>query len=574
MNYQYITKQEDVGQHVERMENYPIKYIDTETTGLDPYTSKIRLLQIYTEGNPVLIFDLFRIKDLSLFIKFFINENKKHHLYVGHHLKFDSKFFLYNLKNTPEHVYCTMLADQVLYAGKNGYRYRLKDLSERYLNKSIDKKCQSEGWYYPILSEEQLKYASTDVLILKRIRDIQQRLLEKENLLEVAMLEFQCIEPIASMELQGILVDAKKLLELHQFLSKEKTRLEQQLKSIFGSINIYSPQQIKSAFEKHNIYVESTNKITLLPLCEEFEPIKWLLQCRSARKKIQKIEELNSLIHKKTQRIHTNFYQLSDGNHGASTGRISSADPNMQNIPSFYKFRKCFVSSDGNLLFCGDYSQIEVRTMAKIANDEALQRTFLNGKDVYKMVAASPFLLNKSIDGVTKAERTKIKEAVLGLLFGMGVSKLKETLMGKHQIKISKQEALNILNGLLTEWDGVKNYHNTVKSQRPKVTRTIMGRCKHFPSFNYNEIINAPIQGTAADIIKKAIVALYQKLKQSSAKILLSVHDEILLEASEKDKEDILYLQKTIMEQVGEELLSPVPVIVNCSYGSSWDDKK
>ncbi len=579
MQYNYVTTEQTLEHELKHLPMVPERCLDTETTSLDPHRGKPRLLQIGTPGHYSLIVDLFRIKDRSALEKHFLVESEKGIVYIGHCLKFDSKFMLHNGIPLPNVIHDTMVADQVLNAGKSGLYFSLNALSERYLHKSLDKSLQASGWASPVLTEQQLQYASNDVDVPHPIYRIQKDLIQRNGLEYITNLEFQCIPVFADMELAGIKIDVEKLDRLKRYLLAQKQKNEEYLyDKVFGvskDVNIYSPQQLLKLLHSMGINVPNTKKDTLRPLIPDHPFLEAFLKCKSIRYMLSnQLNKLPGLINPATGRIHTQFFQVSDEKHGAVTGRISSADPNLQSIPTMAKMRECFIAEDGNLFTDGDYSQIEIRVMAEIVQDQTLLAIFKNGEDTYRATAAKPEVLNKPIDEITTDERTKIKGIVLGLIFGMQVPSLRKYLMSKYNIHIDYHETERLFNGILDSWNSVKQYHHSVQRNQPSSTRTLKGRIRHFPSYHFNEAVNAPIQGSAADIIKLAIVKLHKRLKAYNAQILLTVHDEILIECPYGQAKEVLDLQLKTMQEAGEEILTTVPVIAEGGIGHNWKDCK
>ncbi len=579
MQYRYLTTEQTLEHELKRLPIVPERCLDSETTSLDPHRGKPRLLQIGTPGHYSLLIDLFRIKDKSALKRHFKEESEKGIVYIGHHLKFDFKFMLRNEIPLPDVIHDTMIADQVLNAGKIGLYFSLNALSQRYLHKPLDKSLQAGGWAAPVLAEQQLQYASNDVDVPHPIYRIQRDLIQRNGLEYITDLEFRCIPVFADMELAGIKIDAKKLDALKRYLIAQKQKNEEYLyDKVFGvskEVNIYSPQQLLKLLHLMGIDVPNTRKDTLRLLIPDYPFLEAFLKCKSIRYMLSnQLNKLPDLINPATGRIHTQFFQVSDEKHGAVTGRISSADPNLQSIPTMAKMREAFVAEEGNLFTDGDYSQIEIRVMAEIVQDQTLISIFQNGKDSYRATAAKPEVLNKSINQITSDERTKIKGIVLGLIFGMQVPSLRKYLMSRYNIHIDYHETERLFNGILDSWSSVKQYHRNVQRNQPSSTRTLKGRIRHFPSYHFNEAVNAPIQGSAADIIKLALVKLHKRLRAYDAKILLTVHDEILIECPYGQAKEVLALQLKTMQEAGEEILTTVPVIAEGGIGHNWKECK
>lgn len=574
-NYIYLRNDADVSQSIR---NFPDKgdvALDIETTGLDPHTSKIRLIQLAPANQPAYIFDMLYLQDPIFLCKILENAD---HLFIGSNIKFDLKFLIKNIFPEPENIYDVMLADQLIYAGKAGMKFSLAQITERYLAKKRDKSFQIGGWSSPELSPKQLDYAADDVRDLHLIKRIQLQKLDIENLNRVANLEFQCSVPFAMMELNGVKVSRDRLGELYYKLINRQEELEKYIFQVFeidpqSEFNLYSPSQLLRLLQRKGFQVNSTNKKELSQLSKEYKVIDAILKCKSIRSTITNhVDKLPKFINPATDRIHTNFFQLHSEYGGAVSGRIASSDPVLLNIPNYKAMRSCFVAEEGNMLCDVDYSQIEIRIIAEVADDQELINVFATKQDVYKTAAS--IVLKKPVKEITKLERTQMKGIVLGAIYGRQAASVQQAIFSDYNIALDFRTVQDFLNALFKRWKGVKRFHDDTKRQRPNKTRTMYGRIRHLPEFKFTEAVNSPIQGTGADLLKLALVKLHKNLQGKHTKLLLPIHDEILLETPQEHVQEILDIQMQTMKDAGEEILKHVPVEVEGGYASNWWDAK
>ena len=325
----------------------------------------------------------------------------------------------------------------------------------------------------------------------------------------------------------------------------------------------------------------STNSEILEQLAEEgFEIASLILKWREINKlKNTYTDSLILNINKNTNRIHTTFQMA-----GAQTGRLSSADPNLQNIPikteNGKKIRKSFVARDGCQLMCFDYSQIELRLLAQIANIENLKKAFLNNKDIHKLTASQ--ILDIPIARVSEEERRNAKAINFGIIYGLSAFGLAK------QIGVSRSEAKKYINEYFTMYPGIQEYMENIKAYLDKnsYVKTLFGRKINIKDHNnknpmirnyaQRQAINAPIQGTAADIIKRAMIKLYDSKNRNEflrTELLLQVHDELVFETSEKDLEDIKKLILKIMMEAHLPLVKlDIPLEVSFGKGKNWQE--
>lgn len=370
----------------------------------------------------------------------------------------------------------------------------------------------------------------------------------------------------------------------HLEVSKQMNQLEKEIYELAGEkFKIMSPKQVGTILfdkmkvidnpQKTETWQYVTNEEILQQLKGKHEIVEKILNYRETEKLMGTyVDALPSLVNKKTGHIHTSFNQTV-----TATGRLSSSDPNLQNIPvrgeDGKEIRKVFVPEPGCLFFSADYSQIELRVMAHLSGDENMINVFKEGKDLHAATAAT--IYKKSIDEVTRDERTKSKRANFGIIYGITVFGLAERL------DISREESKQLIDGFFQTFPKVKDYmDNAIEEARQKgFVETLFGRRRYLKDINSHNAtvrgfaernaINAPIQGTAADIIKVAMIQIYRRFKAENlkSKMILQVHDELNFSVYPDEKEKV---ERIVIEEMQKAIEMKVPLIADCGFGNNW----
>ena len=459
--------------------------------------------------------------------------------------------------------------------------YTIADLAYEYLGYEFAQKKQMS------LFEEEENTLAEEALSIMPITEITEKKL-KENDQEGLYydVELPLCEVLADMQKQGILIDREKLTEFSEEIAVRIDGLVTEIYDLAGGeFNINSPKQLaeilftKLALKplKKTKSGYSTNAEVLEKLQYKHPIIPKILEYRTLSKlKSTYCDGLMAVINPKTGRIHSVFNQMT-----TVTGRISSTEPNMQNIPTRTELgsymRKMFVAKDGCVLADADYSQIELRVLAHISGDKNMTEAFLKNEDIHTVTAAQ--VLGIPPEEVTKEQRSSAKAVNFGIVYGMGEYSLSQDL------KISVKQAKEYIESYLEKYSGVREYMDNIKEQARKngYVETMLKRRRYIPeikssnfntrSFGERVALNTPIQGTAADIIKLAMVRIYRRLKEEGfcSKLILQVHDELIIEALEEEKEAVKAILKSEMENA---VKLTVPLVCNMSEGKSWYDAK
>ena len=558
---------------------HPVIGVDTETTSLSPFEGSVRLLQIATPEQSFVI-DLFELPALN---HPGLREllSAAHPIKVFHNAKFDLKMLLHHFNLEVRGVFDTLLASQLIGAGRLEGGHGLAAVSDRHLGELVDKSMQSSDWSGR-LTESQYEYAAKDAELMLPLYEKLSASISELSLEDVATLEFECILPMAAMELAGMALDADCWRAVVVNLERAHDVLSDQLRrelaagvpqlSLFGdppNINLDSPTQVTDALANMGIKVEGTRSWQLQPLATEHPAIEKLLEYRSVQKLLSSYGlALLDHINPETGRLHADFRQM-----GATGGRMSCSDPNLQQVPNTPEYRSCFRAPVGRKLVIADYSQIELRILADWSQDTALVKALLSGEDLHCVTASQ--MLGISLGEVSKDQRAAAKQLNYGIMYGLGAQGL------ASRIGCSLDEAEGLLRKYFEAYSGVAAFLRDAADRAvgDRESRTRSGRLIYF-TFDANDRSqvgaaqrlgkNAPIQGSSADIIKRALALLYDALKPIDAKIVNCVHDEIVVEAAEAQADEAATILDHQMVAAAREFISSVPVTVDIVVADAW----
>lgn len=585
INYQVIKTGEDLRLAVEHLNKHSVVGLDTETTDLDPYNARLRLIQLATP-------DGVRIIDLDAFgngnhealgpLKQLLAAPRP--VKILHNAKFDAKFIKHNLGIDLGGIFDTLLASQLVSAGDIEERHGLATVASRYLNEFVDKSERLSNWEFE-LSEAQLEYAARDAAILLPLREKLIERIKSEDLVRVAQLEFECVLPVANLELNGFFMRKDLWLEQLAIVEKKRGELANDLQEVLGAdaaqgslfgparanINLDSHQQLTESLTRMGIPVpDSTRNWKLQPLAAKYPVIATLLEYRTVQKALTSYgQNMIELINPATGRLHADFRQI-----GAPTGRFSCTNPNIQQVPHAVEYRRCFSGNpEGRTLVIADYSQIELRILAEFSGDQGFIGAFNSGADLHRVTAAQVF--NVTADQVSKEQRDFAKRLNFGVVYGIGAQRF-SIMTG-----VGVSEAENVLRKYFSTYRGLDTYLREAANRavRDKQARTASGRLVRFRfdeqdrqqiSMTQRNGKNTPIQGTSADILKRALRLLEDDLRGTSAKIVNIIHDEIVVEVDAGEAPEMAVRVERAMCAAGEEYLKTVPVKVETEIAQEW----
>jgi len=591
-DYQLIDSQEKRKIIISELKNIKSFCFDTETTSLEEMDAEVLGIAISYENNKAYYVNMPNNFEDT---KAVLGEFK--HLFaditiekIAQNLKYDLKVLLKYDIQLAGPQFDTMLAHYL--ANPDG-RHSMDILSEKYLNykpvsitELIGKKGKGQLNFRDVPLEKATEYAAEDADITFQLKEIlQKELIDKQVAHLMQRLEMPLVPVLADMEMEGIRVDADFLNIYSDELKIMSNDLEKIIYEKSGcNFNIASPKQMGEVlFDVMKIDPKAkktatgqykTDEATLTKLAAEHEIVSKIVDYRKVNKlRSTYVDALPKLIHPKTGRVHTSYAQAV-----AATGRLSSTNPNLQNIPIRTdlgkEIRKAFVPRDENhTLLAVDYSQIELRIVASVAEDAGMMEAFHAGIDIHTATAAKVFGVD--IADVTKEQRYKAKSVNFGLIYGQGAFGLSQNL------GIKRGEAAELIEAYFAQFGGVKKYmDDSVKFCRENgFVKTIMGRKRFIPDINSSNqtvvgfaernAINAPIQGSAADMIKLAMINIHARLGKMKVgtKMLLQVHDELLFDVPKTELEEMTAVIKEEMERA---MPLKVPVIAEAGHGDNW----
>ncbi|MBU0476089.1 MAG: DNA polymerase I [Bacteroidetes bacterium] len=602
VEYKLITDLREAEKLASLLNNSELFVFDTETNSLDTLNVKIAGVSFAVKTheaffipiNPFVISNTLFDRDLSDriniddFTKIFkpIFENKEIKK-VCQNGKYDIAVLRTNGINVENFYFDTMLASYIIDPDQ---KHGMDALSKKYLEYSpisfseIMGKVKDPNLIFDVELDKLSIYACEDADITFRLYKLFKKLLIENNLTEISeKVDFPLVKVLEDMERTGINLNTKALNDFSVLLKKSMEEYTKAIYEIAGeTFNLNSPKQLQVIlFDKMNLPSNKKTKTGFSTDASSLEALKgtnpiidYLLEFRQATKlKSTYADSLPKLIDPVTKRVHTSFSQTV-----ASTGRLSSLNPNLQNIPIRTdlgkKIREAFIPRDKNhVLLSSDYSQIELRIMASICEDETLMKAFGNGEDIHTSTAALVFQIPK--EEVTPDMRRKAKEVNFGILYGIGAFGL-STRLG-----ITRAHGKEIIDTYFENFSNVKNFidNSIAQAKEKEYAETLLGRRRYLKNINSKNrvlrqfeervAVNMPIQGTAADMIKLAMIKVQNELKRISAKtqMVLQVHDELVFDVPKDELEIVKPIIKKSME---EAFLLKVPVVVEIGVGNNW----
>ena len=605
-NYEYIKTADQLQTWVHKIYETGYVAIDTETTSLNDMLAELVGISLATEigsacyipighkeGQDDDLFDNFQLVEGQLDLEYVLDclrpvLTDDSILKIGQNIKYDAKVLSrYGIEVTTFDD--TMLLSYAMHGGL--HNHGMDALSERYLDhspisiKTLIGSGKSAITFDKVKIAEAVTYAAEDADITLRLWKIFKQKLHLSKVTKVyESLERPLVSVLAQMEKNGVKVDRETLSRMSNAFAQKMAGLEAEIYELAGeTFNVGSPKQLgeimfdKLGYEggkkgKNGAY--ATGADILEELATSYDFPKRVLDWRQLSKlKSTYTDALQDHINPDTGRVHTSFSIA-----GAVTGRLSSTEPNLQNIPvrteDGRRIREAFVAESGNILVSLDYSQIELRILAHIAKIDALKQAFHDGLDIHALTASEMF--DVPLDQMTPEIRRQAKAINFGVIYGISGFGLARNL------RIPRAEAQGFIDRYFDRFPGIKEYMDeTIKfSKENNYVKTLFGRVIHTPEINAKgpmagfakrAAINAPIQGTAADIIRRAMIRVPDAIKDLPAKMLLQVHDELLFEVKEEFSQDLVDKVQSIMETASLPFLKmDIPLSVDAGHGLNW----
>lgn len=598
-DYQLVTTQQDLQKWVDELRAAGVFAIDTETTSINYMQAQLVGFSFACEpgraayvpvahdypGAP----DQLSLDTAVAMLKPLLEDPEL--TKIGQNIKYDMSVLARYGVNFAGPLFDTMLESYVL--NSTATRHNMDALAEFYLGRStvhfedIAGKGAKQLTFNQVSLDVAADYAAEDADITLQLHQHLMPLLRAQPSLEQAFLQIDMplVAILSAVERQGALVDGRLLKQHGAELAQRLHALTEQAWEQAGeTFNLDSTKQLQAIFyDKLNLPVlkktpggkPSTAEPVLVDLAQDYELPATILQYRGlAKLKSTYTDKLPLDINADTGRIHTSYHQAV-----AATGRLSSSDPNLQNIPirnaEGRRIRQAFVAPPGKVIMASDYSQIELRIMAHLSGDAGLHKAFAEDQDIHRATAAEVF--DRALDAVTDDERRSAKAINFGLIYGMSAFGL------GRQLNISRTLAQEYIDRYFARYPGVLRYMDETRSQAAEqgYVETVFGRRLYLPEINARQVmrrqaaertaINAPMQGTAADIIKRAMIAVFDWLATAplDAQMIMQVHDELVFEVAESDVDALQQQVETLMSAAAE--LS-VPLTVETGVGANWDE--
>lgn len=591
-NYIVLNDENEIRSLTEKIKTKKEFCFDTETTGLDSLTAEIVGMSISIKAHEAFYIPFSEnkeevIKKLSWVKDIFEDDSI---MKIGQNIKYDYSILKNYGIELKGKLFDTMLAHYLIEPDK---KHGMDFLAESFLSYRpvsiedlIGKKGAAQGNMREVPLEQIKEYASEDADVTYQLKEIFAPEIEKENFTSLFFeIETPLITVLSEMERQGVKIDKQMLNEYSAKLEGEAKELEKDIFRLATTeFNIDSPKQmgqilfeilkIDDKAKKTKTGQYATGEEILSKLADKHEIIPKILEYREVKKlKSTYVDALPEMINPATGKVHTNYMQAI-----AATGRLSSNNPNLQNIPIRSErgkyIRKAFIPSDENhVLLSADYSQVELRIIAALANDENMIQAFQNKLDIHTATAAKVF--NVELTEVTKDMRSRAKAVNFGIIYGQTAFGLSQTL------SIPQKEAKEIIDSYFAQYPAIKEYisGNIQKAHKDGFVKTIMGRRRQLPDihsgnatvrgFAERNAINAPIQGSAADIVKIAMINIHKSLceQEFKSKMILQVHDELVFDVPKNEVESLKVLVKDKMENA---VKLAVPLEVEMNTGNNW----
>ena len=589
--YHLVENEEEIEKICQKFLSEKILSLDTETTSTDPISAELVGLSFATSEHEAYYVPVpaERDKALNIVNKFKTLYEDEKILKVGQNIKYDMTVLAnYGIEVRGE-LFDTMIAHYVLHPE---LRHNLDYLAEVYLryktihiDELIGTRGKNQRSMRDLSPAEVYEYAAEDADITLQLYHVLNDELQRENLFTLFHdVEMPLVPVLARMERNGVMIDTASLQQTSREFGAKMEAIEAEIHALAGEpLNISSPKQVgellfgklhiidKPKKTKTGQYV--TSEDVLQNLRSKHPIVEKILDWRGYKKLLSTyVDALPLLVNPHTGHIHTSYNQTV-----TATGRLSSSNPNLQNIPirdeNGKEVRKAFIPEPGCEFFSADYSQIELRIMAHLSRDENMIEAFLSGHDIHRATAAKVYRL--PIDEVTSDQRRKAKTANFGIIYGITTFGLAE------RMQVSRSEAKELIDEYFATYPRVKQYmEQSVNMARERgYTETLFGRRCYLPDINSHNAtvrgyaernaINAPIQGTAADIIKVAMVRIDRRMQAEGlrSKMILQVHDELNFSVFPEEKEQ---LQRLVIEEMERAYTMSVPLLADCGWGTNW----
>lgn len=589
--YKLVDTEDEIKKLIDFLFTFDILSLDTETTSTEAMNAELVGLSFSVKEKeayyvPIPSNQEEALKIVNLFKALYEDEKI---LKVGQNIKYDMMVLANYGIQVKGKLFDTMVAHYVI---QPELQHNMDYLAEVYLNyktihidELIGPKGKGQRNMRDLNPKDVYEYACEDADITLRLKNVLQEKLKESGAEKLFYdIEMPLVPVLAYMERNGARINTDSLAETSRYFTKRMMDIEQEIHELAGQdFNIASPKQVgEILFDKLQILEKAkktktgqyvTSEEVLQSLKGKHPIVEKILEHRGLKKLLGTyVDALPALINSKTGKIHTSYNQTI-----TATGRLSSSNPNLQNIPirdeDGREIRKAFIPDEGCEFFSADYSQIELRIMAHLSQDPNLIEAFKSGHDIHAATASKIF--KKEINEVSREERSKAKTANFGIIYGISVFGLAE------RMNVARKEAKELIDEYFSTYAGVKEYmdKSILVAREKGYIETIFNRKRYLPDINSHNAnvrgyaernaINAPIQGSAADIIKVAMINIYQRFMQENLKstMILQVHDELNFSVFPEEKEKV---QQIVLEEMEKAYSMRVPLVADCGWGTNW----
>lgn len=589
--YKLLENEKDIEQFVQKFLTKDIFSLDTETSGVEPVTAKLVGMSFSCSKDEAYYIpapkDDAKMEKVVALLKPLLENEKT--LKVGQNIKYDIIVLSRHGLNVKGPLFDTMIAHYVL---QPELRHNMDYLAEVYLKyktihieELIGEKGKGQKSMADLEPGQIYEYACEDADITLQLKNILEEELKKNGAYELFRdIEMPLIPALARMEMNGVRIDTESLAQTSSVFTKRMDEIEKEVHEMAGEeFNVSSPKQVgQILFEKLQISDKvkktksgqySTSEEVLETFRSKHPIVEKILEYRGLKKLLSTyIDALPKLINPETGKIHTSFNQAV-----TATGRLSSSNPNLQNIPirddNGKEIRKAFIPDEGEVFLSADYSQVELRIMAHMSGDKHMIEAFNSGEDIHASTAAKVY--NIPLDEVTKTMRSKAKTANFGIIYGISAFGLAE------RMGVDRREAKELIDGYFRTYPSIREFiDKSIEDARAKgYVETVFHRRRYLADINSRNAVvrgvaernavNAPIQGSAADIIKVAMIRIHQRLENEGlkAKMILQVHDELNFSVP---REELDKVRELVVEEMQNAYKMQVPLVADSGVGANW----
>lgn len=589
--YKLLENEKDIERFVQKFLTKDIFSLDTETSGVEPVTAKLVGMSFSCSKDEAYYIpapkDDAKMEKVVALLKPLLENEKT--LKVGQNIKYDIIVLSRHGLNVKGPLFDTMIAHYVL---QPELRHNMDYLAEVYLKyktihieELIGEKGKGQKSMADLEPGQIYEYACEDADITLQLKNILEEELKKNGAYELFRdIEMPLIPALARMEMNGVRIDTESLAQTSSVFTKRMDEIEKEVHEMAGEeFNVSSPKQVgQILFEKLQISDKvkktksgqySTSEEVLETFRSKHPIVEKILEYRGLKKLLSTyIDALPKLINPETGKIHTSFNQAV-----TATGRLSSSNPNLQNIPirddNGKEIRKAFIPDEGEVFLSADYSQVELRIMAHMSGDKHMIEAFNSGEDIHASTAAKVY--NIPLDEVTKTMRSKAKTANFGIIYGISAFGLAE------RMGVDRREAKELIDGYFRTYPSIREFiDKSIEDARAKgYVETVFHRRRYLADINSRNAVvrgvaernavNAPIQGSAADIIKVAMIRIHQRLENEGlkAKMILQVHDELNFSVP---REELDKVRELVVEEMQNAYKMQVPLVADSGVGANW----